>query len=105
MSEQVTITVRDSVLYEPASEEQMMTLFFPRRTVTARELIRERVLQEVQSYNKSTTEKAFRGLISPTQTERLLNARPGQKQRLIDGEKQCELAMRAFAERFHSAGR
>ncbi len=97
MSEQFAVTVRDTILYEPISDEQILTLFFPRRMVTARELIRERVLQEVQAYNQKLPD-IFRGLVAPSEAERVLNGFRLPKQRAIDGEKQCQLALQAFGQ-------
>lgn len=95
MSEQIAVSVRDTVLYEPISDEQILTLFFPKRVITARELIRERVLQEVQAYNQRLPD-IFRGLVAPSEAERVLNGFRLPKQRAIDGEKQCQLALQAF---------
>ncbi len=95
MTDQISVTVRDSVLYGGLSDEQLMTLFFPKRTITARELIRERVRQEVQEYNQKTPE-VFHGLVAPTDAERALNGFRMPKKREIDAEKQCEIALQAF---------
>ena len=95
MTDQISLTVRDSVLYEPISDEQIMTLFFPKRTITARELIRERVRREVEAYNDRLPE-IFRGLIAPTEAERVLNGYRMPKKRTIDPERQCKLACEAF---------
>ena len=97
MTDQISVVVRDSMLYDPVSDEQLMTLFFPRRTITARELIRERVYQEVQAYNQKMPE-VFRGLVAPTDAERVLNGFRLRTTRSIDPEKQCKLAMQAFAQ-------
>ena len=95
MTDQISVVVRDSILYDPVSDEQIMTLFFPRRVTTARELIRERINQEVQAYNQKMPE-VFRGLVAPTEAERVLNGFRLRTTRSIDPEKQCSLAMQAF---------
>lgn len=95
MTDQISVVVRDSMLYDPVSDEQLMTLFFPKRIITARELIRERVFQEVQAYNQKMTD-VFRGLVAPTDAERVLNGFRLRTTRSIDPEKQCKLAMQAF---------
>jgi hypothetical protein len=95
MSEQISVTIRDSVLYDPISNEELMILFFPKRTITARELICERVLHEVQAYNQKLPE-VFHGLVAPAEAERVLNGFRMAKQHLIDAEKQCQIALQAF---------
>jgi hypothetical protein len=92
---EVEVVVRDSLLYDTQSEEQLLTLFFPKRTVTARELIRERVYQEVRAYNDRLPE-VFRGLVTPSDAERVLNGYRMPKNRAIDAEKQGQLALDAF---------
>jgi hypothetical protein len=95
--ESITITVRDDVLYGSPSDAQLLTLFFPTRTITARDLIRERVTQEVRAYNERRPE-LFRGLVAPSQAEKDLNGYRLIKPRAIDAEKQCRLALEAFAQ-------
>lgn len=97
MTDQISVVIRDSALYAPDRDEPLMTLFFPRRQITARELIRERVLREVQAYNDRLPEM-FKGLIAPSDAERTLNGYRMPKPRTIDPEKQCGLACRAFEE-------
>ncbi len=66
---------------------------FDTGTVTLRELIRGRVQQEVERFNRSEIE-VFRGLIEPEETERILN---GVRQRpVLDWEKQYAMAITAF---------
>ena len=65
--------------------------------LTVRELIAQRVQQEVAAYNAHQT-GTFRGLIQPTDSERLLN---GDTYRLrhikqIDAEQQVYRALEAF---------
>jgi hypothetical protein len=95
MTDQVALIVRDSVLFEPISDEQLMTLFFKKRNITARELVRERVFQEVWIYNESLPE-VFRGLIAPLDAERVLNGFRMPRKRTIDAEVQSRLACEAF---------
>src|SRR5262249_36745259 len=64
------LTVRDETTGGAVSEP--ITLEFPTETITVRELIRERVYQEVQDYNR-TKAGAFRGLVQPTEAEVALN--------------------------------
>ncbi len=41
----------------------------PNERVTTRELIRERVRQDVQDWNRRQSERAFRGLVQPTDAD------------------------------------
>ncbi|HEX2981603.1 MAG TPA: hypothetical protein VHO48_15160 [Anaerolineaceae bacterium] len=95
MSEQIAVIVRDTVLYDPISDEELMTLFFPKRTITARELIEERVRQEVQTYNDRLPE-VFRGLVAPLDAEKVLNGFRMPRKRSVDAGEQCRLACEAF---------
>jgi len=97
MTDLIAVVVRDSLLYEKVSDEQLLTLFFPKRTITARELIRERVSQEVKAYNERQPE-VFRGLIAPSNAERVLNGYRLPKKREVNSEAQCKLALQAFQE-------
>jgi hypothetical protein len=92
---EVEVLVRDSLLYDTQAEEQLLTLFFPKKTVTARELIRERVLREVEAYNERLS-GVFRGLVTPSEAERVLNGYRMPERRAIDAEVQCQLALDAF---------
>lgn len=65
-----------------------------------RELIRERVYQEVQDYNRKS-ETVFRGLIQPTGSELILNASGARAYRRdahkpIDWKQQFAKAVEAF---------
>lgn len=73
-------------------------LEFESESITVRELIRERVYQEVSEYNfRSRREDGvFRGLVQPTDTERALNGFKVPKGRDIDWEKQFAQAIDAF---------
>jgi hypothetical protein len=77
------------------SERDTITLDFPSEVITIRELIRERVYQEVQDYN-SRADGAFRGLIQPegaVPAARGFSIKPG---RCIDWNQQFEKACQAF---------
>jgi hypothetical protein len=92
---QIEVIVKDNLLYESHNDEALLRLFFPEKTITAQELIRERVLREVEAYNRETPE-VFRGLVAPADAERVLNGYRVPKQRTIDAERQCQLALDAF---------
>lgn len=94
----VTLTVRDetasgSVYYE-------LPLEFPTERITVRDLIRERVYQEVQDFNRKERETVFRGLVQPTEAECVLNGKRTEfrmkRHREIDWKRQFEKAIDAF---------
>jgi hypothetical protein len=60
-----------------------------------RELIRSRVYQEVQDYNRKGQEH-FRGLVQPTGAEQTLNGFKMKTRREIDWKKQFEQACEGF---------
>jgi hypothetical protein len=94
----VTLTVRDETTSGDVYHER--PLEFPTERVTVRELIRERVYQEVQDFNRKRNEQVFRGLVQPTDAERILNGKPTEYRlkthRAIDWKPQFEKAIEAF---------
>ena len=88
-----TLIVHD----ERASGERThsVTLSFPTEKLTVRELIRERIYQEVQDYNVAQTEY-FNGLVEPTDAEKTLNGFKLRKKRKIDWEEQFARALDGF---------
>lgn len=66
---------------------------FDTETLTLRELIRRRVQQEVERFNRSDAQ-VFRGLIDPEETERVLNGVPERP--VLNWEKQYAKAVTAF---------
>jgi hypothetical protein len=93
-----TLTIRDETAGGDVYSE--IPLEFPSERITVRELIRERVYQEVQDFNQKQGEQVFRGLVQPTDTERVLNGhRPEyrlKKHRKIDWKPQFEKAIEAY---------
>lgn len=89
-----TLTVRD----ETTSGEiyDAITLEFLTDNITVRELIRERVFQEVKDYNAKQGEKFFRGLVQPTDAEQTLNGFKLKKPRMLNWEPQFDKACEAF---------
>src|SRR5258708_15420322 len=66
---------------------------FAQTTLSLRELIRQRVQQEVERFNQGQTQ-VFRGLIEPEESERLLN---GVRTRpKLDWERQFARAVTAY---------
>jgi hypothetical protein len=94
----VTVTIRDESMAGNLLSER--PLEFPSERITVRELIRERVYQEVQDFNRAQSESVFRGLVQPTDAERILNGERAEfhmKQlREIDWKQQFEKATEAF---------
>lgn len=88
-----TITIRDESM--AGSETGRFTLDFPTETITIRELIRERVYQEVQDYNRRK-DGVFRGLVQPTDAEAALNSFNVKPGREIDWHAQFDKACEAF---------
>ena len=89
----LTITIRDETLTGQSIGEHPLDLLTER--VTVRELIRSRVYQEVQDYNRRQPE-TFRGLIQPTDAEQTLNGYRVRGHRQIDWKAQFDKACDAF---------
>lgn len=91
-----TLTVRDETPAGAVDRQWQMEL--PSETLTVRELIRERVYQEVDDYNvKQRMTGPYRGLVRPEGLEEALNGpRTGGKLRSIDWKRQYERALQAF---------
>lgn len=72
------------------------TLEFPTETITVRELIRERVYQEVQDYQRGIDVR-FKGLVEPTSEEVALNGpRAARPRRDVDWKAQFDIACAAY---------
>ena len=72
-----------------------ISLDFLTDRISVRELIRKRVYEEVQEFNLKEPEH-FRGLVQPTDAERVLNGYKLRKRRKIDWEQQYAKAVEAF---------
>lgn len=94
----VTLMVHDETAAGQVYHE--IPLQFPSERVTVRELIRERVYQEVQDFNRNRDQRVFRGLVQPTDAERVLNGNRTEyhlkKHRRIEWKPQFEKAVEAF---------
>src|SRR5687767_13197077 len=88
-----TLTVTDQT--PGGKTTHSLTLEFPTEQTTVRELIRSRVYQEVQDYNRRRPE-TFNGLVRPTDAEQALNGVRLKKGREIDWTKQFDKACEAF---------
>jgi len=87
------ITIKDETISGTILQE--LNLEFESQTITVKELISQRVLEEVAQYNKKLP-KFFNGLIEPTDAEKTLNGYKLKKKATIDGEKQVYVALDAF---------
>jgi len=94
----VTLTVRDETTAGQAYHE--ISLEFPSEHITIRDLIRERVYQEVQDFNRRQQDVVFRGLVQPINAERILNGNRTEyrlpKECQVDWKLQFEKAIEAF---------
>jgi hypothetical protein len=88
-----TLTIHDETT--SGQKTNTFTLACLTEKMTVRELIRARIYQEVQDYNQKTPEY-FRGLVEPTDAERVLNGFKLKAKRQIDWQKQYERALEAF---------
>lgn len=89
-----TVTVRDETTLGETTGE--LTLEFLTERVTAREVIRSRVYQEVTEYNARQA-GLFRGLVQPRDAERTREGFRLRSSRRIDWAEQYESALAAFA--------
>ena len=90
-----TLMVRDETAFKLGNNDYIFPLSFPTERITVRELIRERVFQEVQDYNLRQPE-FYCGLVKPSDAEQTLNGFRLTKKQLIDWEQQFDKALEAF---------
>jgi hypothetical protein len=94
-----TLTIRDEVL-TPGGEDRIFELEFPTESITVRELIRERVYQEVGDHNRkiraAVPPKRYHGIVRPTDVESRLNGEPTVKKKEVDWKQQFDLATDAY---------
>jgi len=88
-----TLTIHDETT--SGQKTNTFTLDCLTERMTVRELIRARIYQEVQDYNQKQPEY-FRGLVQPTEAERLLNGYKVRAKRQINWEEQYRRALEAF---------
>jgi hypothetical protein len=93
---QNTIRIKDEMSFSFFNPEpQFMTLDFPSNFVTPREIIRKRVFQEVENYNRSDP-GIFNGLVQPTVAEKILNGFRMRERKKINASEQYKMAVAAF---------
>lgn len=90
-----TLTIRDELASNVGQADYVITINLTARRITARELIRERVRQEVEEFNNRQPE-LFHGLVQPNDTERTLNGFKFPKKRKLHWEEQFEKAIEGF---------
>lgn len=94
-----TLTVRDESI--SGTEDQRTTLEFPTERIAVRDLIRARIYQDVDDFNRARREgraSDFRGLVRPTEDEVALNGYRMPSGREIDWKAQFERAHKAYEE-------
>jgi hypothetical protein len=88
----ISIRAWDEIIPGERSPAEPVTM--PARG-TARELIRSRVLREVERYNANLPE-VFQGLVQPEESEQILNGFRMKARRPLDGEAQFQKACSSF---------
>lgn len=63
--------------------------------LTVKELISQRVISEVENYNK-TKEEYFNGLVQPTESEKTLNGYRMKERKSISSDEQIKKALESF---------
>lgn len=81
----------------PGSEDSRPTVAVESSVLTLRDLIRERIRQEVTDYNENLPE-VYRGLIQPDDSEALLNGYRLKTKKPLDWQRQFDVAIRSFEE-------
>lgn len=90
------LTIRDETTAGDVSES--ITLEFPTEQITVREIIKERVYQEVQDYNRRK-DGVFKGLVQPTGAEVALNGVRVHRDRTVEWNEQYTRACEAYEKR------
>ena len=88
-----TLTIRDETVGGESLSEWALDVLTER--ITVRELIRSRVYQEVQDYNRSRAD-IFRGFIQPEGAEKALNGWKLKNPRQLDWKRQFDRGIEAF---------
>ena len=89
------LLIRDETTASLGKPEHTFTVHVSGEKISIRELIRQRVNQEVEDFN-SRQPSVFRMLVQPGDAERTLNGYKFHKPRLIDPVTQYEKAIEAF---------
>lgn len=89
------LTIHDQDTFQRTHKDIEFVVYLPEARVSVRELIRQRVCQEVEAYNRQHG-NIFHGLVQPGDAERTLNGYRLSKQRLLNAEAQVQKATQAF---------
>src|SRR6185369_2657128 len=90
-----TLTIRDEVTSKMGKADYVITIRLTSPRLTARDLIRERVRQEVEDFNRKQSD-LYNGLVQPTDTERTLNGFKFRERRTLDWQEQFAKAIEGF---------
>ncbi|MBC7752061.1 MAG: hypothetical protein H7Z73_10155 [Candidatus Saccharibacteria bacterium] len=92
----ITLTMSDGSL--TGRVIQQFKIQIPTSKTTARQLIEQRIRQEVASYNETEKFHQFNGLVTPTESEVMLNEYEKAKpKKIINADLQYEKALEAFS--------
>ncbi len=92
----ITLTMSDGSL--TGQVIQQFKIQIPTSKTTARQLIEQRIRQEVLHYNDTETFHQFNGLVTPTEQEAKLNGYDKAKpKKMIDADVQYKKAIEAFS--------
>ena len=89
------LLIRDETTASLGKAEHTFTVHVSGESISIRELIRQRVTQEVEEFN-SRQPAVFRMLVQPSDAERTLNGFKFHKPHLVDPVRQYERAIEAF---------
>jgi len=89
----LTVQIWDELI--PGKRSSAQAVFVQESAMTAKELIRSRVQQEVERYNQSRPE-VFCGLVQPEESEQILNGFRMRTKRPLDWKVQFERACCSF---------
>jgi hypothetical protein len=89
------LLIRDETTASLGNTEHSFTVHVSGEKISVRELIRQRVTQEVEQFNTSQP-AVFRMLVQPNDAERTLNGFKFHKPRFVDPIAQYEKAIEAF---------
>lgn len=89
------LLIRDETTASLGKTEHTFTVHVSGENISVRDLIRQRVSQEVEEYNRHQP-AVFRMLVQPNNTEKTLNGFKFSKPRLVDPDAQYEKAIEAF---------
>jgi hypothetical protein len=92
---QTTLTIRDETTANIGKADYVITLRLSSTRLTARDLIRERIRQEVEDFNRKQSD-LYHGLVQPTDTERTPNGFTFRERRSLDWQEQFAKAIEGF---------